>query len=153
MVRRHRVPFQTLPEENMAKDELPRPPPRISKGILLKVLGRQKSEITGNDRKSVNKFWNYCHQFIVCIFLEIQNLLLYSTYLIAKYTRLFFWQKSTLIRYLHVYSKTIESADLHHQKWLNREEPTSSNFLNNPNSNLKITASICLKNFRQKCSK
>ena len=31
MVRRHRVPFQTLPEENMAKDELPRPPPRVSK--------------------------------------------------------------------------------------------------------------------------
>ena len=31
LVRRHRVPFQTLPEENMAKDELPRPPPRLSK--------------------------------------------------------------------------------------------------------------------------
>ena len=31
LVRRHRVPFQTLPEEDMAKDELPRPPPRISK--------------------------------------------------------------------------------------------------------------------------
>lgn len=31
LVRRHRVPFQTLPEEDMAPDELPRPPPRLAK--------------------------------------------------------------------------------------------------------------------------
>ena len=51
----------------------------------------------------------------------------------------FFDKKSTLqlhalIRYLHVYSKTIKSAELHHQKWLNREESASSTFLDNPNS-------------------
>ena len=31
LVRRHRIPFQTLPEEKMAPDELPRPPPRVAK--------------------------------------------------------------------------------------------------------------------------
>lgn len=30
-MRRHRIPFQILPEEDMAKDELPRPPPRLAK--------------------------------------------------------------------------------------------------------------------------
>ena len=75
-------------------------------------------------------------------------------YLIAIYTP-FLQKKSTLhalirFRYLHVYSKTIELEDLYHQKWLNREEPASSTFLNNPYSNLKITASICLKYLRQK---
>ena len=85
-------------------------------------------------------------------------------YLIALHARVFFWQKKStlhaLIRYLHVYSKTIELVGsktcrkkLHRQKWLNREEPASSKFLNKPNSNLKITTSICLKNFQQKWSK
>ena len=31
LVRRHRIPFKTLPEEDMAPDELPRPPPRLAK--------------------------------------------------------------------------------------------------------------------------
>ena len=46
--------------------------------------------------------------------------------------------------------KLLNQQFLHHQKWLNREEPASSNFLNNPTSNLKITASICLKNGQNK---
>ena len=46
--------------------------------------------------------------------------------------------------------KLLNQWFLHHQKWLNREEPASSTFLNNPTSNLKITASICFKNGQNK---
>ena len=46
--------------------------------------------------------------------------------------------------------KLLNQRFLHHQKWLNREEPAISTFLNNPTSNLKITASICLKNGQNK---
>ena len=44
IVRRHRVPFQTLPELDMANDELPRPPPRISKEPYITYWDLNRSE-------------------------------------------------------------------------------------------------------------
>ena len=78
-------------------------------------------------------------------------------YLIAMFTRLFFTKKNPpymLLLDLDTYTFIQKLlAIFAPPKMINREEPTSSTFLNNPNSNLKITASICLKDFGQKWPK
>ena len=58
LVRRHRVPFQTLPEEDMAVDELPRPPPRLAtqQHITFWDLNRSKDIM----------IYSYRHRIIDC---------------------------------------------------------------------------------------
>lgn len=65
-MRRHRVPFATLPEEKMGPDELPRPPPRVvkEKHITYWDLNQSNDLIIYGFRHRITDCDQFTHNFL-----------------------------------------------------------------------------------------
>ena len=74
LIRRHQVPFEVLPEERVAPDDLPRPPPRIRSEpyITFWDLNLRKDVLIYGHRHRVYECDQFTKDFLACQGVQVE---------------------------------------------------------------------------------